>query len=123
MTDPRDATPAQPTPTDAPSEATTGLGPDVPDVAPEVDQEDGAAMERVLRAGLVDFDLDEADLALLDLDEAALDEAAARGPLPVVAVIGPPNVGKATPVTRILRRPEAVVEDLVEVPALLLLER
>ena len=47
-----------------------------------------------------------------DLDQVADDLAAAgHGPLPVLAVIGRPNVGKSTLVNRILGRREAVVED------------
>ena len=74
--------------------------------------EDDVAVERALRAGLADFELSPEDEALLAAEGPYAGDATAQGPLPVVAVVGRPNVGKSSLVNRILRRREAVVEDV-----------
>ena len=77
-----------------------------------ISAEDDRSVERALRVGLDEFELSDEDEALLDTHDELRGDEAERGALPVVAVVGRPNVGKSSLVNRILRRREAVVEDV-----------
>ncbi|OKL49982.1 ribosome biogenesis GTPase Der [Boudabousia marimammalium] len=82
----------------------------VPGHAPTEATEEEELRAASLRAGLEDFELTEEELTLLEA-QFDTEEQDQFGGLPVLAIIGRPNVGKSTLVNRVLGRREAVVQD------------
>jgi GTP-binding protein len=77
----------------------------------ELDEAESEKRASALRAGLDDYELEDDDQVLLSGWEEGSGEIPTSHALPVLAVVGRPNVGKSALVNRILGRREAVVQD------------
>lgn len=86
--------------------------PELAEKLANLDEAEGEKLASALRAGLDDYELEDEDQVLLSGWEDGLGEIPTSHALPVLAVVGRPNVGKSALVNRILGRREAVVQDV-----------
>ncbi len=76
-----------------------------------LDEEEAEVRSGALRAGLEAYNLEDEDFDILEAELDDPDAVVYLPALPVLAIVGRPNVGKSALVNRVLGRREAVVED------------